>query len=64
MLINSIKEAKKLVGKKLYWDDSSRSINFLREGVLDEIFNNQISFDNSEDYQSLKFYNNLRTTKE
>lgn len=64
MKIKSIKDAKNHVGEKLYWDDASRSINLLRSGTLDSVFNNQLSFNGTQDYQSLSFYNNLRTTRE
>ncbi len=64
MRITSIKEAKKHIGKRLYWDDNCKSISFLRSGILDEIIRNQLCFNGSQDYQSLNLYSNLRTTEQ
>ena len=56
--INSAADARKLIGKRVFWDDISVRYVFLRQGIVDDVSGKNICIDgNWETRSSLK---NLR----
>ena len=63
MQIISLKEAKKLIGTRLYWLEQGSHWQRIRSGMLTGVFRKQICFDDNEDYMPLGDFNKLSTTK-
>jgi hypothetical protein len=60
MLVTSANQAKSLIGKRLYWSDECSRWSIDRSGILTGVYRNQICFDDSQDYKSIKCFNKLR----
>lgn len=61
--IQTAAQAKKHIGKTLYWDDidrSGRGYVFLRSGELEEVYRNRLLFSNGN-HEPISRFDNLRT---
>jgi hypothetical protein len=63
MRITTAAEAKKHIRQRLYWDDISPRYNFLRSGILTDVFKTNLEFDEDQDFKSITSFTNLRTNK-
>lgn len=63
MIIVNAPQAKKLMHKKMYWDDISNRYIITRGGVLTDVHRNQLEFDHDQNYMPIRHYKNLRTTE-
>lgn len=60
MKVTTITEAKKFIGRKLFWDDVSNRYIITRSGILTDIYRKHLEFDDQQDYKVLSDFKNLR----
>ena len=63
MKVTSAKEAKKLIGQVLYWEETSVRYWILRSGILTDVNGARLEFHDNGDYRLIRDFPKLDTEK-